>query len=43
MVLKKKTSKKKHIFKKTVFHAALFRNGLNKFQFEIVQVTTYEI
>jgi hypothetical protein len=43
MVLKNKISKM-YRFKKTFFHASLFGNGFNIFQFKIVQITitTYE-
>jgi hypothetical protein len=43
MVLKIKISKL-YRFKKTFFHASLFGNGVNIFQFKIVQITitTYE-
>jgi hypothetical protein len=43
MVLGKKTLKG-HKFKKMPFHGFSFGNGLNKFQFEIIQsMMTYEI
>ncbi len=40
MVLKKKTLKRQKF--ETPFHSYSFENQLTKFQFEIVQKTTYE-
>jgi hypothetical protein len=39
----KKKEKKRHRFKNTPSHASLLGNGLNIFQFEIIQVITYTI
>ncbi len=44
MVLRKRKLLKGHKFKKTPFHGFSLWNGLNKFQYEIIQsMMTYEI